>query len=134
MNKHKIDMNKRYATKSGCEVVIYQIHDQPGYGVHGAYKSYLHKDCSCWISKSWTSSGEDISGTESPMDLVELRPRIQRTYFINLYPNNVVGGTYDKRADAAKWATSNRIACVEINIDVEEGEGLTNGNYHYIMA
>jgi hypothetical protein len=56
------------------------------------------------------------------MDLVEVKPRIQREAWLNVYPNCVT--VYESHVDADKHAAPDRIACVKHVIDCEEGEGI----------
>jgi len=124
MGNKKITKDKRYTTKSGIEVVIYQVYNQSGYCVHGAARIIPDGD---WTTQSWLADGRYSSDTPSSMDLIELIPRIQRTYFINMYPY-ICSILYNTRSEADRSADSSRIACVKINIDVERGHGLTNYN------
>lgn len=61
-------------------------------------------------------------------DLIEVKPRIRRTVWLNVYDDKFVG-LYHNRENAdedIKYLPSsfNRLACVKVEIDVEEGEGL----------
>lgn len=53
----------------------------------------------------------------------EIRPRIKRIGWVNVYPDRTSAIIKDKET-ADKYATPGRIACVKIEIDCEEGEGL----------
>lgn len=113
-----IDKNKKYTTRSGLPVEIYAT-DRGGINpVHGAVFN-----CGAWRPESWTSTGVAIIGRENPIDLVEVKPRIQRTEWFNIYHIGTQGG-YRTRELADKYAFTFRIACLEIPIDCEEGEGL----------
>jgi hypothetical protein len=59
---------------------------------------------------------------EGPFDLVEVKPRIKRTVWVNVYSNGFAGWLDRKTADANSSFT--RLACVKVEIDCEEGEGL----------
>jgi hypothetical protein len=72
---------------------------------------------------SLTADGRRFFRIDSDRDLIEVKPRIQRTVWINLY-NLYTGGAYPTRAMADAEAMGGRLACVEVNIDCEEGEGL----------
>ena len=56
------------------------------------------------------------------IDLIEVKPRIQRTVWLNVFPNTIT--TYFHRLDADNYAGSSRLACVKVEIDCEKGEGL----------
>ncbi len=58
-------------------------------------------------------------------DLVEVKPRIKRTYWVNVFNTpKGVGFLHVTKADADGYRNSPRLACVKIEIDCEEGEGL----------
>ncbi|OOY15095.1 hypothetical protein [Thioclava sp. DLFJ4-1] len=65
----------------------------------------------------WTDSDE------MPYDLIEVKPRIKREYWCNLYPNGNAA-MYMVRENADHVYTPERLACVKVTIDCEEGEGL----------
>jgi hypothetical protein len=58
-----------------------------------------------------------------------VKPRHKRTVWLNMYAD-ALHGPYLSRYDANEWAVSNqygnktRIACIKIDLDFEEGEGL----------
>ena len=56
-------------------------------------------------------------------DLIEVRPRIKRTVWLNLYgPESQTSHHSRKQADDER--TDDCLACVRVEIDCEEGEGL----------
>lgn len=113
-----IDKNKKYTTRSGLPVEIYAT-DRGGINpVHGAVFN-----CGAWRPESWTSTGVAIIGRENPIDLIEVKPRIQITAWVNVYSDGVVGA-HRTRKRADEFASPHRVACLEITIDCEEGEGL----------
>jgi hypothetical protein len=57
-------------------------------------------------------------------DLIEVKPRIKRRVWVNLYKENYNIFIYDSKITADNAATGTRLACVELDIDVEEGEGV----------
>ena len=115
-----IDPNKTYQTKSGRE---WRYYGENGNGqIHGAFKDIL----GFWCVDVWRENGEYFHHYDSSMDLVEAKPRIKRTYWLNIYENssdNIFAlGT---RELADKWDSPNRrLACVKVEIDCEVGEGL----------
>ena len=115
-----IDPNKTYQTKSGRE---WRYYGENGNGqIHGAFKTCV----GIWNIGIWTKDGFPDGCGNSLMDLVEVKPRIKRTYWFNIYENSrhdtFAVGT---RELADKWDHPNRrLACVKVEIDCEVGEGL----------
>jgi hypothetical protein len=64
------------------------------------------------------------SEKETKHDLIEVKPRIQREVWLNLYKKVDGVFAYESKELANKAAGCDRIACVKITIDCEEGEGL----------
>jgi hypothetical protein len=118
-----IELGKKYKTMDGREVRIYAVDGNMPYVVHGAIKY----DCG-WATVFWTGDGVyDLDNTVPDfLDLIEVKPRIQRDVWINVY-NEIRGGSvnaFRHREMADECACEGRIACVHLKIDVEEGEGL----------
>lgn len=116
-----IDKSKQYRTRDGREVRIYATDGHPDEPVHGAFKDYNGQ----WNTSIWNLNGtcrfkKCVSG-EQCVDLIEVRPRIKRTVWLNVWSNNV-------RSFCSEYAAASegcgRIACVKVEIDCEEGEGL----------
>jgi hypothetical protein len=117
-----IEMGRVYRTEDRCEVRIYALDAGGQTPVHGAIKRN-----GLWIVTSWTKEGRwSISNPEN--NLIEVKSRIQREVWVNVYSGRIIGNNvFEERitADsAAKFAGQNRIACVKLVIDCEEGEGL----------
>lgn len=116
-----ISLDKKYRTRDGREVRLFM--DDSGYGgcpILGAYKD----KSGCWISGYWGRNGRVNFHGPDDRDLVEIKPRIQREVWINLYRDMYGGGVYFSKETADNRAATNRIACVKLTIDCEEGEGL----------
>ena len=111
-----IDINKKYRTRGGQEVRIYATDGTGSHPVHGAVKISIG-----WISCCWMQEGFHMVNGGS-YDLIEVKPRIQRTVWLNVFPKTIA--TYFHRLDADTYAGSSRLACVKVEIDCEEGEGL----------
>jgi hypothetical protein len=111
-----IDINKKYRTRGGNEVRIYATDGRGLHAIHGAFKDHDE-----WRTCTWQENGVNFI-LEGPFDLVEVKPRIQRTVWLNVFPKTIA--TYFHRLDADTYAGSSRIACVKVEIDCEEGEGL----------
>ena len=113
-----VDIQKQYRTKNGCEVRIYSIDGSGKYPIHGAVKLICG-----WRIETWAING-DASYDDVRHDLVEVKPRIKRTHWYNVYPNPEDCNIASTKEDADFRASDNRIACVKVEIDCEEGEGL----------
>jgi hypothetical protein len=117
-----IDINKTYRTRDGREVRIYATDDGlNGIMTHGAAKN----KSGLWEIASWyTAHGKFYDNTTPhPYDLIEVRPRHKRTVWMNMYPNHFT--SYDTKELADEKADGSiRIACIKVELDFEEGEGL----------
>ena len=115
-----IDISKKYRTRDGREVRIYATDKGCGTAsVHGAIK--CKNDV--WHVYSWSEDGVSILGHITDKDLIEHRPRHKRTVWLNVYPSSIVWDhTTKEKAD--KFASYERIACIKVELDFEEGEGL----------
>jgi hypothetical protein len=113
-----IDINKTYRTRDGREVRIYATDGEHGELIHGAIKDKEYG----WQSKLWFANGHYHDDEESPLDLIEGRPRHKKEMWINAYQNSVT--VFDTRELADFYGRSNRIACIKVELDFQEGEGL----------
>ena len=110
-----ISKDKQYRTRDGREVRIYATDGQGVYSVHGAIKEPYGE----WRLSSWNYQGRH-EGNFAQRDLIEIRPRIKREVWLNVFNNgNIIVADTPKYADI-----THRIACVKVVIDCEEGEGL----------
>ncbi len=114
-----ISKDKQYRTRDGQEVRIYATDAGGRFPVHGAYRSH-----GLWAAGSWREDGCFWSDTEHENDLLEVKPRIQREVWLNIYPTHIQSYNHPDKLTADASATKARIACVKITIDCEEGEGL----------
>ena len=113
-----IDINKTYRTRDGREVRIYATDGGVGNSIHGAFKDANN----IWRQHCWREDGNDYYSKSH--DLIEVRPRIKRTVWVNVYKE---GQTIhpDLAHDYNNVGmTLTRLACVRVEIDCEEGEGL----------
>jgi hypothetical protein len=113
-----IDINKKYRTRDGREARIYALN---GGGMHSVHGSVLMNDG--WRSCTWLFDGR-ITCADSCGDLIEVKPRIKRTVWANLYIDGRITLGHPSKEDADKCADRGRLACVKVEIDCEEGEGL----------
>lgn len=122
-----IDINKKYRLRNGWEARIYAT-DGAGGSIHGAYKHPEHE----WVAVTWYPGGKwRYTLEDNSYDLVEAKPRIKTTVWLNIEPNGKVVTAYPSREMANFNAHrsnfglhKSRIACVRVEIDVEEGHGL----------
>ena len=108
-----IDINKKYRTRDGHEVRIYAVDGGEPRPVHGAVKSQAG-----WVVSHWPKDGIQ-SIFEGSNDLIEVKPRIQRTVWLALYPNEGVGFSPE-----VSMVKRDCLARYKVEIDCEEGEGL----------
>lgn len=112
-----IDPKKTYRTRDGREVRIYAVDCGGQMPVHGAIKRN-----GVWVVRAWTKEGR-WSMCDSINDLIEVKPRIQREVWVNVYRWGTAGA-YESKDVADEGEGGDRIACVKVIIDCEEGEGL----------
>ena len=114
-----IDKSKTYRTRNGSEVRIYSTDGGGEYPVHGAYLCRGEWRLVAWDEKGfWTDPDH-----EDNIDLIEVKPRIKREVWVNVYKQGYA--IYSDRATADALAIKDqRIACVRLTIDCEEGTGL----------
>lgn len=114
-----IDINKKYRTRDGREVRIYATDGGGPYMVHGAIRLP-----NFWSPTNWDENGLYKAGgfVLHDYDLIEVRPRHKRTVWLNVYEKSI--SHWDSKELAADRASSDRIACIKVELDFEEGEGL----------
>jgi hypothetical protein len=117
------DINKKYRTRDGREVRIYATDGAMPRPVHGAVKSSYD---STWHSFQWHEDGRLVHNILAVdlSDLVEIRPRHKRTVWLNVYGSGIVPEACSSKERANLAAACNRIACIKVELDFEEGEGL----------
>ena len=115
-----IDKNKTYKTRDGREVRIYATDGGDLFEdrtIHGAVKSRNR-----WVFAVWNAmTGRCFASLkgETEMDLIEVRPRHKRTVFLHVFKNGSVCST-----EEAYYVVTGRIACIKVELDFEEGQGL----------
>lgn len=114
----KIELGKQYRTCAGQEVRIYAVDGDKETPVHGAV---LTKHG--WKVNSWALDGRWCPNMTDAVDLVEVRPRIKREVWLNVYPHRI-GSPNSTEGYAKAHRGADAIACVRVEIDVEEGHGL----------
>lgn len=114
-----IDKEKHYRTQDGREARIYAVDGGCEYPVHGAVR---YAGSTQWIPVAWTAEGRRYSvECDSGVDLIAIKPRIKRTIWVACYEGYCTHSLV-KPVNLG----SDCIACVEVNIDCEHGEGLKN--------
>lgn len=120
MLKAPVSIDKQYKTRDGREVRIYATDGGGNFPVHGAIRKG-----DGWAACTWTADGRCYdSGEISDMDLVEVKPRHKRTVWLNVYPPKYPTFAFPSKPYADESAAEGRIACLKIDLDFEEGEGL----------
>lgn len=121
-----IELGKQYKTRRDLyETRIYAVDGCGDYPVHGAVLNEHG-----WVNTTWRKDGRSFrSGnfSDGPYDLIEVKPRIQREVWVNVYrcyDGVEFYGVCRKKEEADNYAGEDRIACVKVVIDCEEGEGL----------
>ena len=115
-----IDITKMYSTRNGMKVRIYAVDGQGKKSVHGAYWDDFVEG---WVPLSWTKYGKvDLYQEIQPLDLIEVRPRHKRTVWVTVYPMNRYYIS-DENIQCDIYPPK-RIACIKVELDFEEGEGL----------
>lgn len=112
-----IDITKKYRTPDGREVRIYAVDGADDFPVHGAIKDLNE---AVWRSHCWNSDGFSVY---SEFELIEVKPRIKQLVWINVYPDNCFF-VYQEKRKADIQAMGHRIACIKVELDFSEGEGL----------
>ena len=113
-----IDINKKYRTRDGREVRIYATDGGLEHCMtHGAAKN----KSGYWEAASWYTAhgGYYDCSTQHCYDLIEVRPRHKRTVWLHVFENSTVCAT-----ENAHYDITNRIACIKVELDFAEGDGL----------
>ena len=115
-----IDINKKYRTRDGREVRIYATDGEAAdkYPVHGSIKYETG-----WELFTWQLDGMRTPGHKGGGDLIEVRPRHKWTVWMNIYGRTSFT-SHISREQAEDEQDVNRIACIKVDLDFEEGEGL----------
>jgi hypothetical protein len=118
-----IDINKKYRTRDGREVRIYATDGGDLFEdrtIHGAVKNRDR-----WVFAVWNATTgrcfASVKG-ETEMDLIEVRPRHKRTVWVNIYDDSKPALHLSR--ELADQYCLDRIACIKVELDFEEGEGL----------
>jgi hypothetical protein len=119
-----IDINKKYQTRDGREVVIYAVYPEQKFAVHGTIKQ---RDGSC-NSEEWMIDGTyTMAFPITDHNLIEVQePPEEVTVWINFYKRDVVGRAFfdkgDAQHDACFTDPENLIATKRVTIQYRPGE------------
>lgn len=114
-----ISKDKQYRTRDGRQVRIYATDGAGEHPVHGAIKNRFD----WWDAWQWTHGGRSDGYMERETDLIEMKPRHTRTVWLNFDAD----GTFDAFVSKEKadfYEHDDRIACIRVDLDFAEGEGL----------
>lgn len=117
-----ISMDKQYRTRDGREVRIYAMDGVGPLSIHGSIKTH-----GSWVMECWYQNGKSLPDYEYSSDLIEVKPRIKREFWVNVYQKNYINPVLWETLDEAKQSIPygfEPIARVKVVIDCEEGEGL----------
>ena len=109
-----IDKSKTYRTRDGREVRIYATDGISPAEIHGSVKSQYSDG---WHPYVWQADGRHHR--DHVLDLIEVRPRHKRTVWLHVFKNSTVCAT-----EEPAYNVTNRLACIKVDLDFEEGEGL----------
>lgn len=114
-----ISMDNEYMTRDGRNVTLYTIKGVGKYPIHGSVDGEI---------ATWKKDGGWFETDSHPSDLVKKKVMIKRTVWINVYEGKNEGMYHISRELADTHVLKNRLACIELEIDCEVGEGLDNKN------
>ena len=115
-----IDINKKYTTRDGREVVIYAVYPDIKWGIHGAIKNHD----GTYAMEDWTHAGTyAMNGATTDCDLIEVQEQPKElSGWMNIYEN---GGSlfWTSLLDAKISHTAHAlVARKRITVQYREGE------------
>ena len=99
-----IDLNKEYATRDGLKVKLLAIFENNIFGA-------IETDGEWWEAK-WNLDGKNNCSSE--FSLVEVKPIVEHSAWINIYKSGISLYTFADRHSADLDALEDRIDCIEI--------------------
>lgn len=112
--------------KGWGDAIVPQMYKNFGKPLKAKYNDDYNYGCPKWIEER-EETNDDLHDPNCK-DLVEVKPRIKKTVWVNVYnlptdlPNEII--LHPTRDKADKCAGEDRIACLKLELDFEEGEGL----------
>lgn len=122
-----ISKDKQYRTRDGREVRIYATDGVGECPIHGAIKGHLGWSAALWREDGkchWCSSSFGYGPPTPNFDLIEVKPRHKRTVWLNVFEGDGGVGAFTMKEAADSFNSRRRIACLRLDLDFEEGEGL----------
>jgi hypothetical protein len=111
-----IDLSKIYKTRDGRHVELFTQKERLIYGILKVNNK--------WVSDNWFNDGSyQDSPFEHELDLIEVKEKKTVTGFLNIYRLHT-SPIYESKTLAQSLQMRGIIACKEITIEYEEGEGL----------
>lgn len=108
-------------TRGGYEKIIYAVYPDQKRGIHGAIK----QADGIWHSRCWYQDGRaSISMTTDDDLLPENQPKKMLRVWMNVYDGGRRVFAQDNKRSADDVAGPDRIACLYIEREYTEGEGL----------
>lgn len=120
-----ITMDGEYRTRSGKTVRLIDVNAPVE---HYPITGYVEYGDGRWEICTWT--GEGVHNKIVPhgtLDLIPVPKRHKRTVWLNFYPNDVTSHTC--QADADHPLLLSRIACLKLDLEFTEGEGLKGDDH-----
>ena len=121
MSEQLVSMDKEYRTRDGKEVRVLCVDTKlaTGESVAGIITQGPTPRVTTWY-KDGAYLGEVPHGD----DLIEVRPTVKVDCWLNVYSRGGISIPYETKEVADIGVSSERIACIHIERDVEHGEGL----------
>jgi hypothetical protein len=117
---NKITKDKRYKTKGGHPVVIYEIHPGQIYSVLGAY--FYDGE---WFVASWCPDGEYSNRDTGSLDLTEFREELTVTGWVGIYRDGTVTRSFGSKEELRVLFQKGFLDAIKpITIPYYKGEGL----------
>ncbi len=106
----------------GSEAWIYFVQPESN---HQRYIGKVRGNSGEWCALHWCDSGRVPYTTTGHAKNLAPPPKktVRVRFWVNIYPT-AAAGKHESRESADKCAADDRIACIEIDRVVEEGEGL----------
>jgi hypothetical protein len=116
-----IELGKQYRTHDGREVRIYAVDGNGSDVIHGAYRTADGQ----WELAGWRADGSWIPNGKCAEDLIEVKPKITRTYWLahNSY-GSPPGAMWEKPKDMGRVHPDVIAITGPHEITFTEGEGL----------
>ena len=111
-----VSLEKKYETTDGSQVWFGPI---IGALIYGYVKNKFNLQSIVWN----IHTGLPLNTFGDSLALVEIKPKIKREVWVNMYPNNS-GDVHLTRFGADKYAGSMRTECLHHIFEFTEGEGL----------